>query len=628
MLLRLILPEWVTTAPGYNKDELPRVIENEYTDAELRMLNEEFGYNCYWLPNFNSNPAVGRFVDGVDIDSFHFVFVDMDLKEKKYESKDAFLEALAAFPLEPTYIVDSGNGIHAYWQIEGLQVIDYLLLQRRLARQLNTDLAVGKIFQLMRLWGTLNTKKEGEYKPCELLHSSDKIYTAEDVSKHLAPITSDDQVFCQTHHDRTYGLAEQMEVSEELPAKWFAKFPKGSEGHMLYYGTVKDRSAADFRLAHLLLAQGFTKEEGMSVLMNTSKASSRTSTHRYNYAENIVGKVWTDEAAEIEKNLKQLSKSVREILGSTSTEALAGTRFPCSRLVDATVTGFRLGHVLGLIGGAGAGKSTNALNYFYWFCENNPEYMHLFVSLEQPVEEIAKRWHTISADNPLYYDSVHVLGNYNDDGTYRNLSLQDIEDYIKVLEKESGRKVGCVVIDHIGVLKQQNKLGEFQGIQDICTYMKSVAVNTQTFLIMQSQAPREKAGIGDLELDKDAAYGTSKFEWYCDYIVTTWQPLKRMYHERPDMTVTCFKYCKIRHKDVRKDEMKEDVRYALMFDPTTERLRKLTDDEKSAYSFLNTRAVNARKMDKKTDPGAITDITWDAKRVEKIDGKSRTNSNA
>jgi hypothetical protein len=227
----------------------------------------------------------------------------------------------------------------------------------------------------------------------------------------------------------------------------------------------------------------------------------------------------------------------------------------------------------------------------------------------------------------MFYDNVHILGNYNEEGTFRNLSLYDIEDYVKNLEKSTGKKVGCVVIDHIGVLKKQSRNGENEGLMEICQYMKAFAANTNTFLIMQSQTSREKAGIGDIELDKDAAFGTSMFEWYCDYIVTVWQPLKRIYDEAPHMTVTCYKYCKIRHKNVKKDKIKEDVRYALMFDPDTERMRQLDEDEMIAYDFYSKRATSLRKKDKRTEPGAITEITWTATKRD-VNAKPTTNKNA
>jgi hypothetical protein len=135
----------------------------------------------------------------------------------------------------------------------------------------------------------------------------------------------------------------------------------------------------------------------------------------------------------------------------------------------------------------------------------------------------------------------------------------------------------------------------------ICHAMKSFAINTNTLLVMQSQSSREKAGIGDLELNKDAAYGTIYFESYCDYLITLWQPLKRCHAERGCPTVTAFKYCKIRHKKARLDVIQEDVPYFLLFDSEKEELRDLTQDEKISFDFFLKKATNKRKADRKTD---------------------------
>jgi hypothetical protein len=626
VVYRLILPEWIITAPGYNPKVLPRVIESELSDVELQTFNEA-GYNCYWLPNYPSHFDPSKKVEGADIDTFQYVFVDLDMKDYQspnkdrthnYATKDDFLAALGEFPLMPTIVVDSGNGIHAYWRVLDLDVMSFLRLQRRLARRLTTDPAVSKIYQLMRVWGTNNTKKQDEPKLCEQILDSGLEYTCEDLNKVLPRISPEDEAYCQSHHDKTYGLVETIDVADELPAKWFKKFPKGSEGHTLFYGTVKDRSAADYRLGHLLYSAGFTREEAMAVLTRTGKASERVGVHRYNYADGIVQKIWVEKVQDKPEVLATMSRSVRDLLSSSADdESLKGVRFACNEIVDATECGFRLGHVLGLVAGPGAGKTTWALNLFHWFTEKNPEYIHLFVSLEQPEKEIAKRWKNISSNNPAFWDNVHVLGNYENDGTYRNLSLQDIEEHVRALEKATGKKVGCVVIDHIGVLKKSTKDGEFQGLIDICQYMKAFAVNTNTFLIMQSQAPREKAGIGDIELDKDAAFGTSQFEWFVDYLVTVWQPLKRIYSEADHMTVTCFKFCKIRHKDVKKDEIQEDVPYAVMFDPETEHLRRLTEDERQAFDYFNKKSTNLRNQDRRRDPRGVSDVSWVAKPREK-----------
>ena len=130
--------------------------------------------------------------------------------------------------------------------------------------------------------------------------------------------------------------------------------------------------------------------------------------------------------------------------------------------------------------------------------------------------------------------------------------------------------------------------------------MKSTAVSLQIMLLMLSQAPREKAGIGDLELNKDAAFGTVFFESFVDYCLCLWQPLKRAYAKGAP-TIMSFKFAKIRHKNQKHDVIKEDQCYQVFFDPDTEKLRELTQAEETSAKFFVSVATNLRKMDRKTD---------------------------
>ena len=155
---------------------------------------------------------------------------------------------------------------------------------------------------------------------------------------------------------------------------------------------------------------------------------------------------------------------------------------------------------------------------------------------------------------------------------------------------------------------------------DICHAMKGFAVETNTLVVMQSQAPREKAGIGDLELNKDAAYGTVYFEAYCDYLITLWQPLKRMYGNDKCPAATAFKFCKIRHKKLKRDVLKEDVSYTVIFDTETERMRTATQDEDTAFDFFLQQATNARKKDRKTDLVEYTRISMEGDILGKSEG--------
>lgn len=593
MLYVLLAPEWL-------KEEMPNAIplQGYYTEEEIVKYNE-LGYNIYYYPNYPSVLSTNGFIKGYDIDVFEWVFVDLDMKHGAYASKDEFVALLGEFPLTPTKIIDSGNGIHAYWKVSDLDAMTYLKLQRRLMRRFNTDDAVAKIKQLMRVPNSVNTKYKDSFKICECIYESEVVYTCEDLDKNLDPITHEDDSYCNRHYEQTYDVKDKkVTIKDEIPLKFAKLLSSNEEVKNIWSGNLEDRSAGDFRLGHLMFAGGFNKDEATQVLVNSSKALARAPVHRLNYASNIIDKIWTFEIEEDKTGLT-LSSSVKDILSRGDSET-KGSRFYCWKYLDNTIKGFRLGQVIGLVAGSGVGKTAVALNMFEGFVQSNPDYEHFFVPLEQPAHEIADRWKSMCGEKEHLYDKVHVISNYDSEGNFRHLSLEEIKEYILKFQKVTGKKIGCIVIDHIGALKKKGKNGENQDLMDICHAMKAFAVQTNTMLVMQSQAPRQKAGIGDLELDKDAAYGTVYFESYCDYLITMWQPLKRCYDVGAP-TVTAFKFCKIRHKKQGSDVIKEDVCYKVMFDPNTERLRELTQDEEISFKFFLSQATNKRKQDRKTD---------------------------
>ena len=603
-LARLILTKWDIT-PDKRK-----VLEGEFTQEQLEAHNSN-GYNCYYLPNGPSSYNPGKVIDGSMVDSFQYVFVDFDLKSNTFPSKEDFISNLASFPLEPTRIVDSGGGIHAYWRVLDLDAMSYLRLSRRLVRLLRTDEAVGQIYQLMRLPGTVNVKQEDNPRLCETLLETLNVYSSEQIDKALPPISQKDEAHCKQHYEKTYRLKSETKVDAIIPLKFSKLIASSKEAKDIWSGNTDDRSKGDYRLAHIMFAHDFTRQEAMSVLVNSSKALNRAPQHQVSYAENIVDKIWIFEKQAV-GDILTLSRSVKDIL-SKGEESLKGTRFPCWRYLDATEHGFRLGQVIGLVAGSGVGKTAVALNMFMGFVQNNPDYDHFFVPLEQPAEEIADRWRLMCGDNTRLHDKVHVISNYADDGSFRHLSFDQIRDYILQFQKTTGRKAGCVVIDHIGALNKQGAKGENQDLMNICHTMKAFAIATNTLLVMQSQAPREKAGIGDLELDKSAAYGTVFFESYCDYLVAVWQPLKRCYSESGCPTVTAFKFCKIRHKNQPIDKLQEDVCYKLLFQPETGHLREMAQSEDESFKFWLSKATGLRKLDRKTDIVSYSSTDWTQK---------------
>jgi DnaB helicase-like protein len=608
-LVRMIAPQWLMDQePGIKK-----VIEGEFSEGDIFLHNSQ-GYNVYYLPN-HPRTYEGGTVEGGDIDVFNYVFVDFDLKSNTYSSKEVFIATVGEKAPAPSRIVDSGNGIHVYWKVTDLDAKSYLRLTRRMMRLLNTDPAVGQIFQLMRLPETMNTKDRDNALACEALYEAQVSYTCEELDKALPPIQIKDEEHCIQHYNKTHKI-EQESFSDAIPAKFAKILKENPEIKDIWLGTTNDRSKNDYRLGHLLYGNDFTREEAASVLMNTAKALSRSPAHRASYATNIIDKIWTFEQGPEEDKL-DLSESVTELL-QRSGDTLKGTPFRCHKRIDNTEHGFRLGQVIGLVAGSGVGKTTFALNMFKWFTERNPDYHHFFIPLEQTSAEIADRWQTLCGKDTALHSKVHIMSNYDKEGNFRHLSFSEIRAYIEKFQKVKGVKIGCVVIDHIGALKKKGAEGENQDLMEICHSMKAFAVQTNTLLVMQSQTSRSKAGIGDLELDKDAAYGTMYFEAYCDYLITVWQPLKRCHAEQSCPTVTAFKFCKIRHKKPRKDVIQEDVPYFFYFDSDKEILRDMTQSETVSFNFFLDKATKKRAKDKKTELVEYQSVPYEGG----VDGKA------
>lgn len=609
MRYRLIKPSW-----GKDFIQGPQVMEGEYTEGYVLSKNKE-GYNVYYFPNYNSNTPKGKFLSGKDVDTYQWIFVDMDLKDEVYSSKDEFLVKIAEFELEPSRVVDSGNGIHVYWRLEDLTRESFIELQFRLINHFDTDASVWTPLQLMRLPGSINSKNKNEFKTANLLVETDKRYTVQQLRDTLPQLSESQTVKLRNHLAKLDGVDEMVDLdaldSDELPSA-FRDLLEGNNPlvRQLWYAEQGDRSDADWKLAHLLYNKKYNKlTEALPVLLNTKKALSKKN-YRKQYAWDTINKVWEKESSCSAYSVSEIRKHRKR--------GNVGKRINGPAYFDATDSGWRSTELLGLIAGPGVGKTTATLDVFYEMIKNNPDNddIYIFFTLEMQDWEIIDRWDKLIGNNTLFSDRFFVISNEDENNIARHLSLQDIFVAVEGTRERTGKNVAAIAIDHLGVVSSTIDVakdpnfgitGDDIGfgtlrnisIQEMCKQLKNLAKMLDSFVIIQSQTTKGKAADGDTPLGADAAFGAAQFEWYCDYVLTVWQPLRRV-SDQTDLKAMGWRYAKIRNTSD-KDNIRAYQNKVLKVNGTTNKLGPLTHSEMQSFIELEEEASTLRKKAEKKE---------------------------
>lgn len=623
MFFRLIKPEWgrllIEDKPNPKfKSEIkgPNTIEGIFEPSFLKEKNKE-GYNIYFFPNHPSDENIYSqtyYLSGRHIDQFNCCFVDMDLKDKQYESKEHFLHRLEQFPLKPTFVVDSGHGIHAYWAIADLTRDMYVKIQLALIETLNTDTSIWTVLQIMRYPGYKNTKEFGASVKCEVIqeYSSDQQYAVEDLTNILT-FSEDLLKRAKMHVDKLDGklqvkLPENVNY-DELPDKFIDLLYSDDKVYNLFVNPkehFKDRSAADMKLVNILYhdVRKFTISDAVSVLANTEKAIEKCA-YRFSYAEATVGKVYCN-------NVPTRFKSLAEIkaggLIKRQLKFINTTYF-----FDCLGEPFARTKVLGLIAGSGGGKTSITLQMMYDAIINNPDSddIYVFFSLEMPLLDIYSRWERITQGCDKAHNRFYVIDTTDEKGDPRYIGLQEIYDDVVALEKYTGKKVDMLAIDHIGIMslginiKHKYTFGIHQesvkqtgdirtlSLNTAATQLKTLAKLLDVFIICLTQTTKEK-GKGDTPIDKDGAYGISQYENIMDYIITVWRPLMRIQYLIPEHHFLAWHYVKVREKR-NNDQVREYQNQVLSYNMDTGILSAPTEEQFAIFEANLGRAEEVRK---------------------------------
>lgn len=633
---RLVKPKWAqpTLANGEPNPDFIEAIDGPnthegcgFTPEFLQEQNAK-GYNIYFFPNHPSRDVYAegvKYLNGKNIDVFNFVFVDMDLKDGKYKTKDDFLHVLLQFPLKPTLVVDSGNGVHAYWRVTDLERSAYVITSLALINHFKTDPSIWTVLQLMRVPQYYNTKRYKDYVQARILeeHSSGASYSIKDFPQEIYQLDEKTITKAQNHVNRLEGKVEidfGKEVNvDEIPDKFVDLMLQNPEIANIFRdpkGTVGDRSSADMKLANILFNRGFNVNEALAVISNTQKALEKGS-HRRDYAQMTVGKVYSDRP---KHKFKTISEYMRDEANKVLEPQIFGPYY-----LDYDVLGepWRRKELLGIIAGSGIGKTAFALNIIRDIIKNNPhnDDVYVFFSLEMSKGQVIKRWLKLVGENSPLADRLYVIDTQDEKGMPSPMGLQEMYEFMTEIKQVTGKHIGAFVVDHFhiisshinihkkpnfGIKSEQNTgYGDVQNLSlnGLATQLKSLVKIFDSFGIILTQTTKEK-GAGDLPIGRDGAYGCSQYEWIMDRILTIWQPLMRVQH-LSKTAFLAFQYAKMREKHSN-DKIKEYDPKLLTYDMASGNLNTTTSDQYQEFIALLPQANEARENMIKKKPSSYS----------------------
>lgn len=286
--------------------------------------------------------------------------------------------------------------------------------------------------------------------------------------------------------------------------------------------------------------------------------------------------------------IKSASNFRYQLLESVSLEDLING----PHWLDGLVHKWRNGEMLGILSGPGVGKTTISLHIVRAILLNNPKDIVVFISLEMSKEEIYSKWFISTDDVPEISERFYVIDNYNEDGTCKSMNVSDIKLQLKMLKETLGVNIKAVVIDH---LHEVNNGGQ-SDYNKVCEELRNMTKEINTFTIIQSQTTKDK-GHGDFPVPRNGCFGTSRFENLMTYIVTIFQPLRRVQNDC-DIPALGWQYCKIRFKS-KEDKIKEEVNYVKKYDFDKEDLVDLTPNEITMFSMYYEKVLELRESEEK-----------------------------
>lgn len=253
------------------------------------------------------------------------------------------------------------------------------------------------------------------------------------------------------------------------------------------------------------------------------------------------------------------------------------------------------GDLFGLLAGPGVGKTTVTVQITGDVLRSNPDQFVVYFSLEMTKKEILNKCLiAFGHEEPELLERLIILDCYDDDdGSNKQMTVTDIKLQLKQVLQYVDSKVALTIIDHFHEVYNNGSID----YNPVAREFKDMAIECDTLVFLPSQTTKEK-GQGDIPVPKSGCFGCSRFENLCSYILTIFQPLRRVQNEC-DLPALGWQFCKIRNKRGKKDSVKEEINYVLKYNSDNESLEKLNSDEVFTFQMYYEKVLELRESEEK-----------------------------
>lgn len=217
------------------------------------------------------------------------LWVDLDAKDGRTQVQ--LIEKLRGFSFPPSWVNNSGNGIHAYWKLSQF-VTDITAIEKRnkwLAEQLGADYC-WDITQVLRIPGTMNHKDPAKAKEVSVVDGFDhtRKYNVKDIP--------------EVHATTREGVFDPSLEEEPLPEDFLEKLPEKLRQRILTGGDARvktdrriDRSDNDWYIVMSLLELGYSPGQCLTVLTHPEWLSGEKAREKgHGYAVHTVAKALSE----------------------------------------------------------------------------------------------------------------------------------------------------------------------------------------------------------------------------------------------------------------------------------------------------------------------------------------------